>query len=140
MSFSMLNRFIHACLYLPASAGTHFPVPRSIVGRVVLDRRLRYQDIGGVCKSLARSSGMIYAVCKGEESSDSTGPIFIPRRRGAARRRSRRCASLPMTSPIRRTASWIKISDYRPTSDEDGLTSHNVPPWARPDATANPRR
>ena len=81
-------------------------------------------------------------ICKGGESSDSTGPIFIPRRRGvgAARRRSRRRADLPTTSPTRGTASWIQISDYRPTSDEDGLTSHNAPPWARPDATANPRR
>jgi len=32
-----------------------------------------------------------------EESSDSTGPIFIPRRRGAARRRSRRRAGPPTT-------------------------------------------
>ena len=75
--------------------------------------------------------------CKGGESSDSTGPIFIPRRRGAARCRSRRRAGLPTTSPTRGTASWIQISDYRPTSDEDGLTPHNAPLWARPDATAN---
>ena len=49
-------------------------------------------------------------------------------------------ADLPTTSPTRGTASWIQILDYRPTSDEDGLTSHNAPPWGRPDATANPRR
>jgi len=79
-------------------------------------------------------------VVRWEESSDSTGPIFIPRRRGAARRRSRRRAGVPTTSSTRGTASWIQISDYRPTSDEDGLTSHNAPLWARPDATANPRR
>jgi len=30
--------------------------------------------------------------------------------------------------------------DERVYSDEDGLTSHNAPLWARPDATANPRR
>jgi len=76
-----------------------------------------------------------------EESSDSTGPIFIPRCRGAARRRSRRRAGLPTTSPTRGTASWIQISDYRPTSDEDGLTSHNAcgpaptPPLIRASST-----
>jgi len=32
-------------------------------------------------------------------------------------------------------ASWIQNSDWRPTSDEDGLSSHNSPLW---DATANP--
>jgi len=82
----------------------------------------------------------IHSRVRGEESSDSTGPIFISRRRGAARRRFRRHAGLPTTSSTRGTASWIQILDYRPTSDEDGPVSHNAPLWARPDATANPRR
>ena len=42
-----------------------------------------------------------------EESSDSIGPIFIPHRWGAARRRPRRRAGLPTASPTRGTASWI---------------------------------
>ena len=58
--------------------------------------------LAGLYRSLAKfgriSAITLVTFCKGvgRESSDSTGPIFIPRRRGAARRRSRRRAGLPI--------------------------------------------
>jgi len=69
---------------------------------------------------------------RGEESSNSRGQIFIPVGRGG--QRDGRRVGLPTASSTRRTASWIQNSEYRPTSDEDELTSPGctlIGPWLR---------
>jgi len=46
-------------------------------------------------------------------------------------------ASRRRRHPVERRHGF-KISDYQPTSDEDGQMPHNSPLWARPDAAGYP--
>jgi len=76
--------------------------------------------------------------CKGRESYDSTGRIFIAVA-GGLRAVVLNGAPASNSVAILWNGVTFQNSDYRPTSDENGLTPRNSPLWAHHDATANPR-